>query len=385
MPTHPLPYFVADIGEAAIAEVVETLRSGWLTRGPKTQRFEEDFARHVGARHAVAVNSCTAALHLALATQDFDPQDEVVIPSMTFAATAEVAIHLGLKPVLADIDSNTLNLTAATLERVITNRTRAVVPVHFAGQPCDMDPIVELARAHDLIIVEDAAHAFPATYHGRMIGTIGDASCFSFYANKTITTGEGGMLTTDSNAIATKARALSLHGLSPAGWTRSREPASWNYEIVSAGYKYNLSDVAASLGVHQLERADEFLAARQSIAAVYDGAFAPIAWVKPLEVIDKVTHAWHLYVIRLDLRAIPFDRNTFIRLLSEEGIGTSVHYKPLHLHQFYRDHFGYKPHDCPAATEAYGRVISLPIYPRMTIGDAERVVDAVLRVGARAP
>lgn len=370
-----IPFFSPDITDRELEAVADTLRSGWLTSGKWAAEFEERFAERVGADHALTVNSCTAALHLALVAAGIGPGDEVIVPTMTFAATAEVVAHTGATPVFVDVDEDSLLLRAEDIEPALTPRTRAVMPVHFAGQPCDMAPILELARTHDLLVVEDAAHAFPAEYGGTPVGSLGDATCFSFYANKTMTTGEGGMLTTSRADIAERARRLRLHGLSEGAAERFRVPGSWRYDIVEAGFKYNMPDTAASLGVVQLSRADEMRAGREAAALHYEHLLADAPRVRPLRRHPGRGHAWHLFVVRLD--GAP--RDEIVLRLAESGIGTSVHYRPLHLHSFYEDRYGYRPGDFPNATRAFESVLSLPLFSTMTESQVERVVATLLR------
>jgi len=377
---HQIPFFVPSIGEEEIRLVVETLQSGWLTTGPKVKQFEQDFAGRVGARHAVAVNSATAALHLALEAVGISAGQEVLVPTMTFAATAEVVIHLGAKPVLVDCCPDTLNIDPQDIEKKITPQTKAVIPVHYGGQPCDMDRILTIARANDLRVIEDAAHAIPARYGDRTVGTIGDVTCFSFYANKTITTGEGGMITTDDDRLAERVRIMTLHGISKDGWKRFSAEGSWYYEILAPGYKFNMTDVAASLGICQLRRCDEFWECRQRYAQMYDEGFADVPEVTVPYVELNVQHAWHLYVIQVKFEHLRIDRGDFIKELAEAGIGTSVHYMPLHMHPYYRETFGYQPDDLPVARSVYDRIVSLPIYPRMSDDDVEYVIDNVKRI-----
>ncbi len=375
-----MPFHVPEIGDAEIESVVETLRSGWLTTGSKVKRFEENFSTYVGCSHAVAVNSCTAALHLALDAVGIQQGDEVIVPAMTFAATAEVVLYFKAKPVLIDCQRDTLNLNPTQIEAAITAKTKAIIPVHFGGQPCDMEPILEIAQRHKLCVIEDAAHALPASYHGKRVGTIGDITCFSFYATKTITTGEGGMATTENPEWANRMRMMSLHGISYDAWKRYTKEGSWYYEVLYPGFKYNLTDIAAALGIEQLRKCDGFWQARKGIAAIYDKAFADLEEIQTPVRQPDIEHAWHLYVIQLNLERLKVTRNQFIDALREEGIGTSVHFIPLHVHPFYRDKFGYKPADFPNASSAFERIVSLPIYPRMTESDVESVIGAVSKV-----
>ena len=378
MPDLPfLPFAVPDLTEAEADAVAQVVRDGWINTGPRAKAFETEFAAAVGAKHAVAVNSCTAALHVACEALGLHAGDEVLVPTMTFTSTAAVAWHLGARPVLVDIrpDDETIDLDAA--ERAVTPRTKLIAPVHFAGQPCDLDNVLDLARRKNLRVVEDAAHAFPASYHGRPIGTFGDVSCFSFYSTKTITCVEGGMACTEHDELAARMRIMALHGISKDAWKRYTAEGSWYYEVLAPGYKYNLTDLAAAMGRVQLSRAREMLARRTAIAERYLAAFASHdALVCPTVHPDRTT-SWHLFVLRLRLEALALTREKFIDELKARGIGTSVHYIPLHLHPAYRDAFGYKPGDFPVAEEAYRRTISLPIFSKMTDDEVQRVVDAV--------
>ena len=375
-----IPFFKAEIGEEEIESVIQTLKSGWLTSGPKVKQFESEFAEFVGAKYAIAVNSATAGLHLALEAHNIGPDDEVLVPTVTFAATAEVVIHLGARPVLVDCDPATLNICLEDMKRKTNSKTRAIMPVHYAGQPCPMDEIASFAREKDLVVIEDAAHAFPAAYKGRMIGSLSPATCFSFYANKTITTGEGGMITTDDETLANRMRQMSLHGLSRSAWNRFGAKGSWYYEIEAPGYKYNLSDIAAAIGIGQLHRANDFLAGRRSAAQHYTEAFADSPHLELLSTSPDVDHAWHLLVMKLQTEKLSIDRSDFIVLLNEAGIGTSVHYTPLHLHPLYRDRYGYKPEDLPNAAAAFEQIISLPIFSAITAAQVAYVADTVKRI-----
>ena len=379
-----LPFSEPLIGEEEIAEVVACLRSGWLTSGPRAARFEEEFARYVGARHAIAVNSCTAALHLALEAAGVGPGDEVITSPMTFTATAAVVEHLGAVPVLADCDPRTLNLDPARVAERITPRTKALLPVHFAGQACDMDALGALARKHGLAVIEDAAHALPTQYRGRRVGTLGDATCFSFYVTKTITTGEGGMITTDRDDVADRVRLMRLHGMSRDAWKRYAKGGSWAYDIVAPGFKDNLPDLAAALGLAQLAKSDAFRARRAAIARAFDEGLEGLAAVRTPVVEDEPGHAWHLYVIQIVPEALTIDRDEFVRRLGERGIGVSVHFIPLHLHTYWRTRYGWTPGDFPGAQAAFERIVSLPIYPKMSDGDVARVVDAVRAIAGEA-
>ena len=375
-----IPFFRAEIGDEEIESVIQTLKSGWLTSGPKVKQFETEFAELVGAKYAIAVNSATAGLHLALEAHQIGAGDEVLVPTVTFAATAEVVIHLGARPVLVDCDPATLNICLEDMKRKTTPKTRAIMPVHYAGQPCSMDEIADFAKEKNLVVIEDAAHAFPAAHKGRMIGSLSPATCFSFYANKTITTGEGGMITTDNEALANRMRQMSLHGLSRSAWNRFGAKGSWYYEIEAPGYKYNLSDIAAAIGIGQLHRANDFLAGRRSAALKYTEAFASTPNVDLLNTSPDVDHAWHLLVIKLQTEKLSIDRSDFIVLLNEAGIGTSVHYTPLHLHPLYRERYGYKSEDLPNAAAVFEQIISLPIFSSISSEQVAYVADNVKRI-----
>lgn len=379
-----LPYHLPSLGEEEIAEVVDTLRSGWITTGPKTQRLEQDFARLLGVPEALAVASGTAAMHLALIVNNVRAGDEVVVPTYTFTATAEVVTYLGARPVLADVDPRTCNITAETLERVITPRTRAVMVVHVAGQPCDMDPILSLAKAHQLKVIEDAAHALPARYRGRWVGTLADGAAFSFYATKNITTAEGGMLVLPDPKAVEQARILALHGISRDAWKRYTAAGNWYYEVLANGQKYNLSDLHASLGLPQLQKLDRFHAIRQRYATRYASALRALEAFETPSEMPGTQHAWHLYMLRLRPGVLTINRNQLIEDLRARNIGTSVHFIPLHLHPYYRETWGYQPGDLPAAEAAYENVLSLPLYPGMTEGDVDDVIEAIHDIVRRA-
>ena len=380
MQTSFLPFHIPDIGEDEIQAVVETLRSGWLTTGPKVRQFEEDFARYIGCRHAVAVNSATSALHLALEAVGIKAGDEVLVPTLTFAATAAVVLHLQAKPRLVDCRPETLNLDPDQIERAITAKTRAIIPVHISGLPCEMGRILEIAKAHNLRVIEDAAHALPARFQEQRVGTIGDITCFSFYATKTITTGEGGMATTENPEWAERMRIMGLHGISKDAWKRYTAEGSWYYEILSPGYKYNLTDLAAAIGIQQLKKCDQFWQARQRIAALYTEGFQDMPEITTPALAREGQHAWHLYILQLNLERLRISRNEFVELLKQYQIGTSVHFIPLHLHPYYRETFGYRPQDLPQASAAFERIVSLPLYPKMTEAQVQHVISAVREI-----
>jgi perosamine synthetase len=339
--------------------------------------FEANFAQYVGCSCAVAVNSGTAALHLALDAIGIKEGDEVIVPTLTFAATAEVVFYLKANPVLVDCQPDTLTIVSDAIERKITSRTKAIIPVDIAGHPCEFSKILELARTYKLKIIEDAAHALPAAYRSERVGRISDITCFSFYATKTITTGEGGMATTENPEWANRMRMMSLHGISLDAWDRYTDKGSWYYEIIRPGYKYNLTDIAAALGIEQLKRCDEFYQARRRIADCYHEALADLPELQLPTCGSDLQHAWHLYVIQLNLERLRINRQDFIKALKSHNIGTSVHFIPLHLHPFYRDAFGYRPADFPRASCVFERIVSLPIYPKMTKDNVRDVIAAV--------
>ncbi len=373
-----IPFHLPDIGEEEINSVIETLRSGWLTTGLKTKQFESEFADFIGASHAIALNSCTAALHLALEAVGVTAGDEVIVPTMTFAATAEVVHYCRASPVLVDCTSDTLNVDVDAIEQAITSKTKAIIPVHFAGQPCEMDRILELARSRNIKVIEDAAHALPAKYQGEMVGTLGDITCFSFYATKTMTTGEGGMATTENGEWAERMRILSLHGISRDAVNRYTPEGSWYYEICYPGYKYNLTDMASALGIAQLRKCHKFREIRHRYAKFYNEAFKEIPELTIPHVNESIEHAWHLYVIQLNLEKLRIGRDQIIDLLKERGIGTSVHFIPLHLHPYYRNNNMYSSSkNFSVANQVFTRIISLPIYPKMTDVDVQYVIENV--------
>ena len=395
-----VPYFRPSITEAEIAEVVDCLRSGWLTTGPRTKRFESSFAEQVGGKHAVAVNSCTAALHLAVDSLGLGPGQAVLAPTMTFAASAEVVRYQNAVPLLVDCDPVTLNMDLADAERKIEQlrsgqtpldpdlRVVGIIPVHVGGLMMDMDAVQAFAEKHGLWVVEDAAHSFPAAYQSagswRRCGENTSAvSCFSFYANKTITTGEGGMAITDNENLADRMRQMSLHGLSHDAWKRFAGNTAWDYRIVAPGYKYNLTDVAAAIGIHQLARAEDMRQERQAIARFFLEQLADVKQFDlPPDPTDRI-HSWHLFPIRLRLDRLSIDRNTFMAQLREQGVGCSVHWRPLHLHPYYEETFRWRPEHLPEASRQWPRVISLPLFPGMREDERDHVVAVVRRLCAR--
>ena len=379
-PSHAeIVFHKAFVGEEEIAEVADAIRSGWITMGPKTVEFEDRFKAYLCARaglapaglHAVSVNSATAAMHLALKAVGLGAGDEVILPTNTFIATAEVVTYFGAVPVLCDVEEDTFNLDASKLESLITPRTKAIIPVHFGGQPCDMDEIMAIARARGLAVIEDAAHALPSVYKGRVVGTIGDVTCFSFYATKTLAMGEGGMAVTAQERYAKSARINRLHGISRDAWDRYTLKGTWYYEVVDNGFKYNTTDVNAALGLAQLRKLDAMDAARARIAARYGRAFAGSRIATPVVRPDRTT-CWHLYVIKVE------DRDGLHDRLKRDGIGTSVHFIPVHKQPFYKSKYGYDDAAYPCANRVFQRALSLPIYPGMTDEQVDRVAERVL-------
>lgn len=364
------------IGEEEIAEVVDTLRSGWITTGPKTARFEQEFARYLGAPGALALNSCTAGLHTALQTIGVGDGDEVITSPLTFAATANVIEHVRARPVFVDVEADTLQMDPAHLESAVTSRTRAIIPVHFAGHPADLDAIGAVAARHRLTVIEDSAHSLPARYRGRLIGSGDNPVAFSFYATKNLTTGEGGMLTGDP-AFLERARVISLHGMSHDGWNRYAEGGQWFYEVTLPGFKYNMTDIQAALGLWQLKKLESHQQRRRAVVAAYQAAFGENdAFDLPVERAD-VEHAWHLYVLRLRPGVLAIGRDRFIEELTRRRVGSSVHFIPVHLHPFYRDTYGYVPEDFPVACSNYQRMLSLPLHPGLSDTDVADVIGVV--------
>lgn len=375
-----IPFHLADVGEEEAQAAAEVVRSGWLTMGPKTIEFEQQFAAYVGAKHAVGVNSCTAALHLALDAIGLKPGDEVLVPTTTFTATAEVVTYFKAKPVLVDVDPVSLCIDPADAERRITSRTRAIIPVHFAGQPCEMDAIRDIAACRNLRVIEDAAHALPASYNGIPVGCISELTAFSFYATKTLTTGEGGMVTTDNDDLAKRIRMMRLHGIGRDAWKRYSSEGSWFYEVLDTGFKYNLTDIQSAIGLVQLRKCSQMRDAREAIAARYTDAFSSEEALLAPSVGPCRSSAWHLYVLRLNLDQLTISRAEVIEKLKTRGIGTSVHFIPLHMHPYYRDTYQYHAEDFPVATEQYERYISLPLFPGMTSSQIDYVIENVLAI-----
>jgi perosamine synthetase len=391
MPVRPnfLPFALPDIDGSELAEIKEVLESGWITTGGKTHQFEQEFAAYIGATHAIALNSCTAALHLALEAIGLQRDDEVITTPYTFAASAEVIRYFDARPIFVDVDARHLNMRPTLVEQAMTRRTKAIMPIHVAGLATDLEAIYTIAANHNLAVIEDAAHAFPAKYRGRFIGQdlghdfatqFSHFTCFSFYATKTITTGEGGMICTNNEALAERCRIMALHGISKDAWKRYTSEGSWYYEIIAPGYKYNITDVAAAMGLAQLRKVEKMWLRRQEIARQYTEAFAPCAALQVPATCSDVQHAWHLYMLRLNLDQLHLDRANFVAELKRRNIGVSVHFIPLHLHPYYRETYGYQPQEFPIAYAEYQREISLPIYSKMNDRDVHDVINAVLEI-----
>jgi dTDP-4-amino-4,6-dideoxygalactose transaminase len=381
-----IPFHRPSIGEEEIDEVTATLRSGWLTTGPRTAQFEQDFQAYIGAPRALAVNSCTAGLHLALAALKIGPGDEVITTPLTFCATVNVILHVGATPVLADVGADG-NIDPASVAVRITGRTRALIPVHLAGLPCEMDALWALANRHGLHVIEDAAHAVGTHYHGRPIGaadsTTGarsSATTFSFYATKNLATGEGGMVTTHDESLADALRILCLHGISKDAWNRYTDRGNWYYEVLLPGFKYNLSDIQAAIGLHQLRKLERFIEIRTRYARLYGRALADVAEVEVPPDAASSRHSWHLYMLRLNLEQLEIDRAEFIRALRGRDIGTSVHFIPVPLHPFFAPYAGRPENQCPQALALYPRLVSLPLYPAMSEEQIEYVAAAVKEI-----
>jgi perosamine synthetase len=372
-----LPFHRAMIEEDDIESVVQVLRSGWLTTGANAKRFETEFARYVGATNAIAVSSCTAALHLALAAIRVQEWDEVILPTMTFSSTGQVVLYCKARPVLVDCEPDSFQADPVAIERAITARTRAIIAVHFAGSPAPMDALLDIARRHKLPLIEDAAHALPACYKGKMIGAIGDITCFSFYATKTLTTGEGGMVTTEDSELADRVRMLSLHGISKNAYARYTAAGTWRYEILELGYKYNLTDMQAALGLSQLAKCDMMRDKREQIANRYTEALSSLDAYEIPRAVSGTQHAWHLYAIKVKPEVLTLSRDQIIEELKQRGIGTSVHFIPLHTHPYYQKNLGYRPGQFPNAERHFEGAISLPLFPGMITEDADRVIGAL--------
>lgn len=376
----PLRFGVPLIEQEEIDEVVFVLRSGWISTGPKTQEFEERFRSYVSSKNAIALSSCTAGMHLSLLAAGIGQGDEVITSPMTFASTANVIIHCGAIPVFADINRRTLNIDPAEIERRITPKTKALIPVHYAGQPCEMDEIQDIARRHGLVIIEDAAHAMGAEYHGRKIGSIGDATAFSFHVQKNLTTAEGGMVTTNNDEWARKIRILRLHGMTKDAWERASSGSQVHYDVMFPGYKCNMTDIQSAMGLVQLSKLESYIKTRQRYAGIYDSVFAQIPEITIPQRIDGIRHAETMYVIMLEPESLKIDRDEFVRCLQAENIFCSVHFRAVHLHSYYRKTFGYKRGDYPHAEDVSDRVLTLPFSPKLTEDDIYDVISAVKKI-----
>ena len=392
---HTIPFFRPNIEQAEIDEVVDTLKNGWLTTGPKAKKFEAEFAHYIQQKHAIAVNSCTAALHLALEAIGLEAGQTVVVPTMTFAATAEVVRYFNARPLMVDCRVSDFNLDPVDTENRIQaalaqgETIKAILPVHYGGQVGDVSAVAKLAARHRLQVIEDAAHCCPASYRidasspWQSVGSTAAISCFSFYANKTITTGEGGMACTHDDSLADRMRIMSLHGISRDAWKRFTAEGSWYYEIIAPGFKYNLTDIAAAIGLHQVRKADRLHQQRARWAEYYTHRLKDVEeLILPRQEPDRV-HSWHLYVIRLKLSSLKIDRAQFIIELKQRGIGTSVHWMPLHMHPYYREKYGYRSEDLPCAASLYPEIISLPLYPDLTESAADYVCQSVTEIVSR--
>ncbi|KAF0218676.1 MAG: DegT/DnrJ/EryC1/StrS [Geobacteraceae bacterium] len=379
-----LPFSIPTIEDDEINEVVDSLRSGWITTGPKVKRFEEAFKAYVGAPYAVPLSSATAGLHLAMLAIGLGAGDEVITTPMTFAATVSMIVQTGARPVLADIDPDTLNINTDAIREKITGKTKALVPVHFAGQPCDMDVIFALAKEFGLAVIEDAAHAIGTEYKGQRIGSLESISVFSFHPIKNITTGEGGMVATRNESQAEEISLMKFHGMSREAWKRYESSGTPNYDIMLPGFKYNMMDIQAALGIHQLGKLDGFIAKRTEIAEFYNTAFAEVDEIKtPAHVPYDHRHAWHLYTPLIRIEKLAIDRDRFMEELKKENIGTGLHFKAVHHHPYYRKTLNIPPGELPNADYASDRILSLPLFPKMSMGDAMDVVESVKNVIAR--
>ena len=372
-----IPFHKPFMDEMELNEVADTIRSGWWTTGPKTVRFENEFNSYIGAKHSVAVSSWTAAAHLALEAIGIKKGDEVIVPAVTFTSTAEIVCYFGAKPVIVDVQRDTYNIDPIEIEKAITKKTKAIIPVHYAGQPCDMDAISELASKYKLKVIEDAAHALPSYYKGQKIGTISDVTCFSFYATKTLATGEGGMICTNDPVIAKRCSIMRLHGINSDAWKRYTSEGTWYYEVVAPGYKYNFTDIQASLGLAQLNKIELLLKLRKQIFTKYTSGFKGNEYLKVYSIKSDRESSFHLYPIELKLEKLRINRAEFINELKKAGIGVSVHFIPLYRHPYYRDTFELTERRFPNSESIYPRIITLPIWPGMTDKQVNRVINVV--------
>lgn len=375
-----LPPFRPNLGKEEIKEVIDTLKSDWITTGPKVNKFEEAIKKYIGCRETVAVNSCTEGLHLCLVAAGIKEGDEVITTPLTFVSTANVILHQGAKPVFVDIKKDTYNIDPSKIEKAITKRTKAIIPIHYGGQPCEVDKILKIAKKYNLVVIEDAAHAIGAEYKGKKIGTFGDFTVFSFYAAKNMTTAEGGMICLSDRKLAEKLKILSLHGISRDAWKRYSAKGSWYYEVLYPGYKCNMTDIQASLGIHQLRKLEKFINKKEKIAKIYRENFQKIPEITTPEVKNNVRTTWYLYPILINKDLLKIDRGQFIEALKAENIGTSVHFIPVHFHHYYKKKFNFKKGDFPNTEYVYERLISLPIHSAMSFKDVKDVIIAVKKI-----
>lgn len=366
------------ISEDEVNEIVDTVRSGWLSMGPKTIKFEEAFNSYIGSKKSIAVSSWTAAGHLTLEAYGIRPGDEIIVPTMTFPATAEIVCYFGAKPVIVDVEEDTLNISLKEIERAITPRTKAIIPVHYGGQPCDMDEIHEIAKNHNLKVIEDAAHSLPATYKGKKVGTISDVTCFSFYATKTLSTGEGGMICTNDEEIAERCTIMRMHGINRDAWKRYTESSSWYYEVVAPGFKYNFTDLQASLGLPQLKKVDQMWQSRKNIASKYIQALKDNKFLTLHSVKEDRDSSWHLFPIRLRLESLKINRAQLIDEMRKLNIGAGVHFMPVHQHVYYGQTFNLDDKDYPVASSVFPKLVSLPIYPGMKDEHVDKVINVLV-------
>jgi perosamine synthetase len=375
-----IPFHKAYVDDREIKNVISAIKSGWHTMGPRTVEFENKFGKYVGAKYAISVNSCTAALHLALEAIGVKEGDEVIVPAVTFTATAEVVCYFKAKPVLIDVEKDTLNIDVSKVEEKITKKTKAIISVDYAGQPVDYDELKKITRRHKLYLIEDAAHTLPSFYKGKSVGTLADITCFSFYATKTLSTGEGGMITTNNKKWAERMKVMRLHGMSRDAWKRYSGKGHWYYEVIEAGFKYNTTDINSALGLAQLNKLKLMWQKRKAIAAAYNKAFKNLPEIVVPEIKPDRETSWHLYVIKLNLGRLQIGRNDFIEQLAKKGVGSSVHFIPLYRHPFYKNKFNYRINDFPASEWAYERIISLPIYPGMTALQIGYVISCIQKI-----
>ena len=372
-----IPFHKPYLTDDEINEVIDALKSGWWTTGPKAVRFENEFNSYIGSRFSVAVSSWTAAAHLALEAINLKPGDEVIVPSFTFTACAEIVCYFKAKPVIVDVQRDTYNIDPKEIEKAITKNTKVIIPVHYGGQPCDMDEILDIARKNNLYIIEDAAHALPSFYKGKIIGTLGDVTCFSFYATKTLATGEGGMICTDNEEVAKRCSIMRLHGINSDAWKRYSEEGSWYYEVIAPGYKYNFTDIQAALGLAQLKKINELQAKRKEIFDLYNEGFEDNEFIRLYKIKEDRVSSYHLYPIELNINRLKVSRSRFIEELKERGIGASVHFIPLYRHPYYQKTFNLKPENYPVSEKIYKGIITLPIWPGMKISQIKQVINNV--------